>query len=311
MGGGPSSPRIDAVVINAFPRRQPGFLLRFFAANGVLLGTLRVPNTLPRLFPEWRPQPLPQTATNGPVTLTLKSLEERENSYGPWLAPEWNLKASEPAWGRGHVRYFKVLDATGNEGGVLSTNEPAWKINAQVYRNGVEDFTSKERLTLTNLAVPATNQFISIDQSADCDGVGVKVLVLVNAGELVISNGVPQFMKPVGQASTGHSYSTSSGYGQTPGSTNESWGALTPFFLVKVQGAQNEDEIEFHLRDDRGQEVKVSVNGYDGLPNGERMYHPEFTPPPEAKILGLDVVVNRPLIFGFMVNPADVKRGKP
>ncbi len=294
-----------------FPRRQSEFLFHFLDANGAVMGTLRVPNPLPRSFPEWQPQPLPQTISNGPVTLALNRMEKRGTPKQPYVFPSWKLESSDPAWARAKVRYYSCFDATGNEGGILSPNEPAWKLRAVVQRERPEDFSAGERFALTNLAVPATNQFISLDQGADCIGVGIKVLVLAGAGELEISNGVSRHMLPGGPASNRHSIETSGGVNSPGGWTNETWGGSASFFLVQVQNARPDDEIEFHLRDDHGRDVKTTANGYQTTSNGMRMYQPEFTPPGDVRLMNLEIVVNRPLFFEFFVNPADVRASKP
>ena len=52
------------------------------------------------------------------------------------------------------------------------------------------------------------------------------------------------------------------------------------------------------------------MNGYEGSPNGARVYRPAFVPLEGAKSLTVTVLVNRPLLFDFMVNPADARSGK-
>jgi hypothetical protein len=294
-----------------FPRRQPEFPLHFLDASGVVMGTLTVPNPLPHSFAEWRPQPLPQTLSNDPVTLSLRSLEKRGIPNQPHVYPSWKLESSDPAWARARVRYYSCFDATGNEGGILSPNEPAWKLRAIVYRGRPVDFSASERFTLTNLTLPSANQFTPIDQGSDRIGVNVKVLVLAGTGELVISNGVSRHMRPAGYASVGYSTESTGAFNNHAGWTNETWGGRTPFFLVQVQNARPDDEIEFYLRDDHGRDVKITANGYQTPSNGIRMYQPEFTPPDDARFVSLEAIVNRPLVFEFFVNPADVRAPTP
>jgi hypothetical protein len=314
LGGASPSGKMAYVYglfLRGFPRRQPDFLFHFLDANGAVMGTLRVPNPLPRSFPEWQPQPLPQTLSNGPVTLSLRSMEKRGNSNQPYLQPSWKLQSSDPAWARAKVRYYSCFDATGNEGEILSPSEPAWKFRAVVYRSRPADFSAGERFTLTNLALPPANQFISLDQGVDRIGVGVKILVLAGAGELVVSNGVSRHMRTGGSASVGYSSESNGGVNNQGGWTNETWGSRVSFFLVQVQHAQPDDEIEFHVHDDQGRDVKITSNGQQGELNGIRMYQPQFTPPDDARFVNLDVIVSRPLVFEFFVNPADVHAASP
>ena len=107
------------------------------------------------------------------------------------------------------------------------------------------------------------------------------------------------------QAYTGHSTSSDAT------TTIEKWGSIDPFMLVEIQGSQPNDDFIFELRDDQGKSIEVKdSHGYDGSSGGGRLYLRDFKPPKDAKSLNLVVIVNRPLEFEFMVNPADVKPAK-
>ncbi len=62
------------------------------------------------------------------------------------------------------------------------------------------------------------------------------------------------------------------------------------------------------MTDDQGRAIKLGdASGYDVLPNNGRAYVRDFTAASDAKVLRLEITVNRPLPFGFLVNPADVQ----
>jgi len=299
--GDPSTGRaIQALALRCYPRRQREFLLHLKDNNGKTIATLCVTNPLPGPFPDWRPLPLPQTQTNGPVTLTLKSLKMHTNQWGPHCSPEFSVQATDPAWAKARPPSWTLQDATGNEGTVLSPREPAWKVRTLVYRARREDFASNEQLVLTGLPLPGAGQFVSIDEGADCAGVGIKVLVIGGAGKFGLSNGVTRFMVPGSPASGGHSTSSSSG------GMVETWDSSTPFLLIEARNTRPDDEIQVHVRDDSGREVVVEMNGYSGLSGGVRTYLPGFIAPAGAKSVTVTAVVNRPLVYDFLVNPADV-----
>jgi hypothetical protein len=288
----------------AYPRRQREFLLHLLDKNGVTMATLHVPNPLRGPFPAWQPSPLPQTHTNGPVMLTLQSLEERENRRSVYSNPKWRLEATDPAWAKAAPRAITLLDATGNEGSFLSRREAAWKIRTLVCRERPQDFAPNEQLVLTNLALPAAGNFTSVDQSAERAGVTIKVLVLAGPGTFGLSNGVTRFMLP-----GTNGYSTDDYYGNGYGV--ERWVSSTPFLMVEARNIQPDDELQFHIRDENGREVKVEMNGNDTRRSGGRMYKPAFKPADGVKFLTLQVLVNRPRLFEFMVNPADVRPKQP
>lgn len=296
-----------ALGLQSFPRREPKFSLHFEDMNGVDVATVQVANPTTGPFPDWQPSPLPQIQTNGPVTLTLESLTENMKTDGsaPHLNPKFNLRASNPAWMDAEASVKKLLDATGNEGMLLSPREPAWKLRASVFRKRTNDFAANEQLVLTNLALPASGQFQSLDRSADCDGVGVKVLVVAGAGRFGLSNGVTRFVQPPSPGMGGEFNSTvGNGY------SVETWGSSTPFLLVEVRNARPDDEIQVHALDDSGRVERIETGRNGTSSSGVNIYKFAFDPAQDAKFVTLTLVVNRPLLFDFLLNPADVRTEK-
>jgi len=174
--------------LEAFPRRQPDFLLRLLDRAGVAIATLRVPNPVRGPFPSWEPQVLPHTQTNGPVILKLTGMREIANRELRSVRPEWNLRSSDPAWKHASARVMGLADATGNEGNWLSFTEPAWKVQALVYREREADSSAEEPFILTNLVIPKPGSFAAIDQVAERNGVSLSVKVLAGAGQFWLTN---------------------------------------------------------------------------------------------------------------------------
>lgn len=293
------------LIIRSFPRRQPAFLLHFVDTKGETIGTLHIPNPIHGPFPEWKPLPLPQTQTNGPVTLTLKSATEIGDAKWRYLNPQWTLTSTDPAWAHASAHGLTLLDATGNTGQILSRKEPAWKIQTFVYRELPQDFTPAEQITLTNLAVPAPGKFLDLDQSANLAGVKTKLLLLAGPGILTISNGVRSMTVPSSSGSVGGHSSSSGSFGKS-----DAWGSSTHFMLLEARNIQEGDELQFHLRDQRGRDLEVQMNGYDYLGPNARMYKPAFDPSSTATNLTIQIILNRPLPFEYLINPADVKPQK-
>jgi hypothetical protein len=289
-----------SVAMQAFPRRQKKFLVQLLDQNGAVMGTLLVANPLSGRSLEWKSEPLPQTRTNGAVTLTLKGFEEHVQNRWTNLVAKWELKASDPAWVNAKAPRQTFLDASGNEGFKLSPHEPAWKVRTLVYRERPQDFAPNEQLILTNVAMPAVGKFTSIDQEANCAGVGIKVLVLVSSGMFGISNGVTRFMRPPPQGATGYSVS-SDGRNKI-----ETWGNGTPFLLVEAQNVRPDDEIKFNISDVRGREIQEGILRSQSTVGQRHLYKGSFNPPPDASLVTIQVRVSRPLTFEFLVDPKDV-----
>ena len=304
--GGGSGDQLHGVILQSYPRRQSRFWLHLFDQTNGVMASLRVANPVRGPFPEWQPRPLPQTASNGPVILTLAALFQASSDPWAYVRPQWNLTAADPAWREARVRYFRFVDATGNEGASLSLREPAWQARARVYRERFEDFASTERMVVTNLAIPAAGEYVEIDESADLAGVNVTVLVLAGAGKFMVTNGVARSMMPSTSAGVGHS---SSSFGNT---VVETWWSAKPFLLVEVKNALPEDEVFIRMLDNQGRVVKLEDDGsWSGSRPGLRCYRRDFDRPEGARSLNLEIVVSRPLGFEFMVNPADVQPAKP
>ncbi len=303
FGGGPQA--MYGLIFEAYPRRQSAFLVHFHDTDGAVIGSLEVPNPVHGLFPQWRPQALPQTRTVGPVTLMLRSMQESGSDRWRYVAPKWKLTSDDPAWAGAKARFTKFSDATGNQGARLSPREPAWQARTLVFRERAEDFSAAERFVITNLAVPAAGNFVAVDQSAERLGVKFTALVLAGAGEFYVTNGMYRGMS----SRVASSRSTwSQGTNRV-----ESWASPQPFLLMEAKNVQPDDEIVGTLHDDQGREIKMSdSDGYDVLPNGGRLYKRSFAPPSDdTKSLTLELRVNRPLVFEFMVNPADVQPANP
>jgi hypothetical protein len=308
-GAARSAPRLAAIQLQAYPRRQASFQLQLVGPRGLQGSVLRVPNLLRGPFPEWRASPMPQSRTNGPVILTLKGLAELGPKSSPRIKREWSLASSSPAWARATAKARPQIffDPTGNEGAVLSRSEPVWKLRALVTRQDPADFAPEEQWAPTDLANPAPGEFAAVNQSAKPLGTDLKLLVLAGAGELVVSNGVAIAMNPPA-AGGGSSSSVSS----DAKSTIQKWSRPNPFLVVEAESLQPDDEVDFHLTDEQGREAKVLQNGYgmNGA-NGPNIFTVEFIPPAGARFLSVRMVVNRPLAFEFLVNSKEIRPPKP
>ena len=304
--GGGMGDRLHGVILRAHPRRQSSFWLRFFDETNGVMASLRVPNPVRGPFPKWQSSPLPQSQTNRPVTLILESLHESGRPPWVYVRPKWNLTATDPAWTHASVRFFTLADASGNEGQSLSRREPAWQVQARVYRDRFEDFAPTERMWVTNLTIPGDGEFVAIDQSADLAGVSVTALVLAGAGQFMVTNGLSRAMLPTAPLRSNHSTSS---FGNT---VVESWQGQKPFLLVQVRNPRQDDQVFIRLLDDHGRAMKLEREGdWSGNRSGVRFYRRDFDRPADVRSVKLEIAVSRPLGFEFMVNPADVQPAKP
>ena len=303
MGGG-SATEVHGLILRSYARRQSRFKVHLLDAKGAVLAKLDVANPVRGPFPEWRPLPLPQTQSNGPVTLTLEGLQESGSAPYRYISPKWSLTSTDALWNKARVRYSNLIDPTGNEGQWLSRREKAWMLRGQLYRENPQDFTPGESVAFTNVAIPEAGTCIQPGQAVERNGVILLVHAIAGAGAIANTNGTGWQMLTPASGFVGHSTSANGRI------TIEKWGSRTPFILLEARNVQDNDEIRFELHDDRGRRIKVDDSHGYGLSNGGRLYLRGFTPPEDARSLNLEIVVNRPLLFEFLVNPADVNAPK-
>ena len=275
-----------AITLRTWPRRESHFRLNFMDGTGKVIGSMRVANPVKGPFPVWSPQPLPQTRTNGPIVLTLRSVRESHpNSLWPAVRPNWGLSWSDPQWRWADVRSVTFHDATGNEGRWLPRDEPALKAAVLVYRRGMDDFLPAERIIVENVAIPKTAEFVALDQTFERAGVKIILQVLVGeSGRSTSSNGRV---------------------------TIENWGSDRTLLKFETQNQQADDVIELILRDDLGEILKVDFSDSHSYTATNRTYRHRFSPPAEAKSISIEMAVNRPLPFEFIFSPHDIQAPLP
>lgn len=318
-GGGSSwsmaSNVVYQLVFRSYPRRQKDFLLRFADQTGAAVAKLLVPNPSSGPFPQWHPMPLPQTLTNGPVVLTLIGLQEQLMALGtrpdmggmkywPEIVPQTRVVSEDPKWADARANSAAFYDATGNTGR-LSPREPAWKACISVYRNSPSSFGPDEKLVITNLPIPAPDTYLTLNQGTNLGGVGVNVRFLVGIGKLTLTSNTFVSVEPLPS-------SLSKGYdgGGSDGRNTEWWESSRPNLWVETTNARPDEQIEVFVHYDAGNDPYSEQNHYRSYGNKYKnpcIYEVPFKPPPEAKSFTVTVLINRPLPFEFIVNPADVQ----
>lgn len=291
------------LTLRAFPHRQSSFDFVFFGSTNQELGRLRIENPFRGPFPEWRPEPLPVTCTNGPVQLTLKSLSANGDARYHWVRMDTQLKSTDPRWQSARVSFWTFEDATGNHGQWISPRESAWKARTTVHRKRPEDFTAEERFSVPALDLPAAGRFEALGISTNLLGVTFNVIALAGAGSLHITNGVSLAMttNALGRRQ-GNWSSWSSG-----GTKVETFNSEEARYLMHASGLADGDDIAYRLTGDDGwSELKFNLVNWNGSGSG-RTYFISVNPPAPVKRVALEIFLNRGLHFEFVINPAEMK----
>jgi hypothetical protein len=255
---------------------------------------LDVKNPFRGPFPDWRPVPLSQTQTNGPVVFTLERLQERVPKTGRYVQPLYKLVTPDSSWK--YPRYeIVILDATGNEGGSLSPREPAWKVRARIYRV-LPELGPGDWVGLTNVPVLAPGQHRLVNHTGIVNGITVNIQAVAGSGSL-ITDGTKWLMITNTIYSGGNK-------------NTKVWSSRGPFILVEAKNVRPGDQFVLKVWDDQGRELPVVVSThyseseYSGT---ERTYQRAIAVGSDSKFLTFQAIINRPLEFEFMVNPADVQ----
>ncbi len=193
---------------------------------------------------------------------------------------------------------MEFWDAAGNAGPYLAPSEKAWRAEVGVQRSRWEDFSSEERLVLTNLPIPLAGSYLEPGSNAVLSGVRVQV-GLCGPGRLLVTNGVGRGVLPPNHPhfSVGHSVS------QSAGERLDSWGSLTPFLWVATAGMGDQDQLRVRAVTESGEERALDTRrGYSPGANGERIYILDL-PFTNGILARLESVVSRPLKFEFFVDP--------
>lgn len=308
QGGACSSHGQNAVVygltFESYPRRQASFHIALADQQGKELWRLRVPNPVRGPFPEWQPEPLPQTKTNARVAFTLTGIRWVGTKDYPYLHCDWRVSSSVPEWREGLRANMRFSDPTGNQGPLLPMQEPAWKVRALLHRDRTEDFALSEQLALTNLSMPSPGQFQVLDTVANCGGIQVKAVLIAGPGQLTISNSVARTMKAAPNHRGGHSV-TSGSFGRV-----EQWTSDMPFLLFEATNPGPDDEVQVRAMPEGRPEKRIDTGGWSSV-GGVRSYRAELAGVASGEVITLRIILSRPLPYEFLVGPREVSGRRP
>ena len=245
MNGGSGSSTIGTRVyhhtaLQAYPRRQKDFELRFLDGQYQTVGSIRVPNPNQGPFPVWRPDPLPIYRTNAGMVVMLERLDEGGRDMSRWIDARWKIVSAEPTWQKAKPAHQSYQDATGNEGGRLAFTESAWKLTMPFHRHGWANFNEDEKFRISGLLVPEPGEFQLLQTNFTCAGVSITVEALAAAGTISITNGTNYGLSYRGRSS---GWST-----RSDGSTRvEEISSDKPFFLIQTSKAGSAADIRFRV----------------------------------------------------------------
>ena len=291
------------LIFNAYPRRQRSFLVHLLNSRQDVLATFRVRNPKQGPYPTWTAQHLPLSDTNGPVTLTLKSLVRLRNpTDAPFLA-DWDIASTEPNWKNLEFDQFKFRDPTGNEASQPLPHEPVWKMKVRARRDRPTAFAAGEKMTFADIPVPTRTNFVSIDRSLDDGTAQIDLLLLAPPGELYVTNHFDRGFSPTIRGREGYFHEIRK--------EADSWYTLetrvtrAPILMFRALRVGVDEELWLKVIDERGREV-ISANLGEGSSRSMADFESNLDIPADSRYLTAVFWVSRPRYFSFLVNEADV-----
>ncbi len=307
-GGTAGAPWIYGLSLRSFPRRQREFILRFTKYDGTDLGSIKVPNPIKATFSEWTPRPVPQTATNGDVVLTLKGVVRHGSGHRSYLVADYDLVSTNTPWSGTRATYTGYSDATGNEGLHLSFKEPAWKVTATVHRKEAHRLLDSEKLILTNIVAPDAGAFVLMDNNAVLAGVGLRVATLSGPAMLYRTNSTGWAVKPLDKPQD-YAYGTS-GSSSDGRTTVQHWGYGKPFLILETDASAMTEGAQLFYRafGEDGRELgSEHTTGYSTDSQGWQTRAISFDKWTNGTVARLEILLSRPKLFEFVIDPANVK----
>ena len=298
--------------LRKFPRRDESFLVRMYDSQGPLRAQFVVRNPItPREFPIWKPERLPQTKTNGAVRLTLKRLRARTDYQGLYCDAKFKIEAPDAGLRSGAKTSYWFTDATGNKGGFLSTNEPAWRMHAELFRPDASEFPSNLVWRLPMVSVPAALSCTNLNVSNTIDGLKIWVPAICGPGTMTISNFTNVSVAAPVYANSGWSMSESTA--RDGGKIRiDKHASDKVFAVVETVAVDDESELVLRFIDAAGKELKSEFRGgWTGTTDSKRGTIRRRTVElldTNAETAALEIKLNRPWDFDFVIDPKEVKR---
>ena len=275
----------------ALPRRDKELTIRIKPDLNVAPVEMKVANPCYReSFPVWQTEKLPITKTRGDLSVTLREVWWQYHA----LQCEFEPQSKSASWKGSHVT--RVLeDATGNRGDRLSPFEPAWKVIARAYRDDAAPHPP-ELQTTVKVPILASGTMKSIDKSINVAGVQIRLVCAGGAGAVEARNG---------QLTTAALPASSAGLTRpefhVTGQDTYQAVSTTPFLWFELVNLLPEDYVAVQLVGVDGTRSACQLNG---LITATQLHQiAELKPPNGATEVEVNLVINRPEKFEFIIAP--------
>lgn len=299
------------------PFRHAGhsFKLRVFDTTGAQVAEFDVPDPVTGPFPEWTPENLPATKTDGDLAVTLTSLGSKQHQRDEsgrkrqvlQLSPQFEFHQAgrrAPEW---RARRSQLSDALGNVSDTwdvkLSPRESACKLHVHLARNESGTFAADEQATFGPLTLPGKDVTELVGRKQTLQGVTLELLAVGGPGQITYTDKAPP-----GSGGSHHNgfwmegnihgeFVTRTENGQFSAKVD----APIPHVLFRITGNSGEFDLSLTAIDDQQRPVTVQP-----AQNGE-MHLWALKPAEGALSFQCTLTVQKMRSVEFVVPPPQVK----
>lgn len=246
--------------MRVIPRRDPSFSITGLVDR--LPFSVRIPNPdQRRSIPIWKTAPVPATNRVNGFDIVLAGAE----LYRGRRREHFSMRFKAYENGRFLKDWFnyswQLIDATGNEGYLLPTNEPAWRVSLSLRRQLAARWATNEYRDFTITNVPAGIERHAFKINAELGGVKLQRGWIAGPGDYVIEDGHFIEANPLPPGG-GNSWSSSS---DGSGGWTLKLKRTRPWIMIKHSGQLRDQVVTAFLIDVNGDQVSVGHRGGAGM----------------------------------------------
>ena len=291
----------------AVPRRAPEFTLRLNIRDAASVPDFPLPNRESRTHPQWQPAPLPATAQDGGLAVTLTGwrtfrapLSVPNRAFR--VEPQFRMSEHGKPTREWQVENLFLEDITGNsteltEGRYgLCRFESALKLRVELTRSVRAQFGPAELWTITNVPMAAPGAYLALGQTNTVQGVSLDLVAafgrggLTNVSSLLVKLGAPERgQRRVSVAEGGTTISLT--VPDQPGvAFVERWTSSGQRLGLRATSAD-------------GSDLPITRAGTAGLIRGGMLTFCTVNARPGVETFDLSFIVQRPRQVEFLVKP--------
>jgi hypothetical protein len=190
-------------------------------------------------------------------------------------------------------------DATGNAGQWLSPYESAWKIHATAHRREDAEFTPQETWTISEVPLPPPDTMQPVDWRHEVDHVVVRGRYVSTSGFIGEPTGFRdslESIRPDPSPELGN-------FGFRPRLDGVQISSSRPFVCFEVLTEISNVHARCRIHDQTGKVLNDGVPMRTSYVNGRPIWVAAFDPEKDSKTLTIELNINRPREFEFLVQP--------